>query len=107
MPSSSFTKAPKSTTRVTVPLHHVAHLVAARRCRSHGSGRVSFRLREMRSFSAIDLEHHHVDLLAFRDDVRGVAHPAPGHLGDVEQSFDPAANVDERAEVGDPPDDRP
>jgi hypothetical protein len=46
-------------------------------------------LRILTSISLVDLDH-----------VGRVVDPAPGHVGDVQQAVD-AAEVDERAEVGD------
>ena len=49
---------------------------------------------------AVDVQHHHVNVLAHLEDFRRVADPAPAHIGDVEQTVD-AVEVDERAEIGD------
>ena len=48
----------------------------------------------------VHAEDHHFDFLVNRHDLRGMADPAPGHVGDVEQAVN-AAQVHERAEVGD------
>ena len=48
----------------------------------------------------VDVEDHDLDLLVDLDHVAGVVDPAPAHVGDVQQAVD-AAEVDERAEVGD------
>ena len=50
----------------------------------------------------IDVEHHHLDLLAGRDDLAGVhVLLGPAHLGDVDQALDPRLQFDEGAVVGD------
>src|SRR5690606_177532 len=49
---------------------------------------------------AVDGEDLDLDLLVDADDVRRMIDAAPGHVGDVQQAVD-AAEVDERAEVGD------
>ena len=50
----------------------------------------------------IDIEHHHLDLLAGRDDLAGVhVLLGPAHLGDVDQPFDPRLQFDKGAVVGD------
>ena len=50
----------------------------------------------------IDLEHHHLDLLAGRDDLaRMDVLLGPAHLGDVDQTLDARLELDERAVVGD------
>ncbi len=51
-------------------------------------------------FFLIDVEDDHFDFLIELDHVAGVVDAAPGHIGDVEEAID-AAEVDERAEVGD------
>src|SRR5690606_35175513 len=48
---------------------------------------------------AIELQHLDLELLADADDLGGMLHPLPGHVGDVEQTVD-AAEVDECAVVG-------
>jgi hypothetical protein len=49
---------------------------------------------------AINVQHHHVDVLADLEDFRRVPDAAPTHIGDVEQAVN-AIEVNERAEVGD------
>src|SRR5688500_9027885 len=48
----------------------------------------------------VDLEDLDLDLRVDLEHLAGVVDPAPGHVGDVQQAVD-AAEVDERAEVGD------
>ena len=48
----------------------------------------------------VDVQDHHLDLVVDLEHVAGVVDPAPAHVGDVQQAVD-AAQVDERAEVGD------
>src|SRR5579884_4089641 len=50
----------------------------------------------------VDVEHHHLDLLAGRDDLAGM-HVlfGPAHLGDVDEALDPRLQLDEGAVVGD------
>ncbi len=52
----------------------------------------------------VDVENLDLDFLADRHQLAGVRHPAVRHVGDVQQSVD-AAEVDERAEIGDVLDD--
>src|SRR5262245_1759034 len=52
----------------------------------------------------IVLEHDHVDLVVHLEQLRRMRHAAPRHVGDVEQAVD-AAQIDERAVVGDVLDD--
>src|SRR6185312_1064831 len=50
----------------------------------------------------IDVEHHHLDLLAGRDDLAGMhVLLGPAHLGDVHQTLDAGLQLDESAVVGD------
>src|SRR5216683_1962368 len=50
----------------------------------------------------IDVEHHHLDLLAGRDDLAGVHILfGPAHLGDMDQPLDDRLQFDEGAVVGD------
>ncbi len=49
---------------------------------------------------AVELEHHHLGLVADREVLGGVVDAAPGDVGDVQQAVD-AAEVDEHAVVGD------
>ena len=51
-------------------------------------------------FFLVDIEHHHLNLLIELHHVAGVVDAAPAHVRDVEQPID-AAQIDERAEVGD------
>src|SRR5690606_1939342 len=48
----------------------------------------------------VEVEHDDLDAVAQLDDLAGVAHAAPRHVGDVQQAVH-AAEVDERTEVGD------
>ena len=48
----------------------------------------------------VDVQDHDLDLVVDLDHVAGMVDPAPAHVGDVQQAVD-AAQVDERAEVGD------
>ena len=50
------------------------------------------------------LEHHHVDLVVDLEELRRMADAAPRHVRDVQQAVD-AAEIDERAVVGDVLDD--
>src|SRR5690606_14364230 len=51
---------------------------------------------------AVDLEHHHVDLLRGRDDLARVhVLLGPAHLGDVDQALDARLELDEGAVLGD------
>ena len=52
----------------------------------------------------VDVQDHDLDLVVDLDHVARVVDPAPAHVGDVQQAVD-AAEVDERAEVGDVLDD--
>ena len=52
----------------------------------------------------VDVEHLDLDLLPQLDHVRGMRHPAPAHVRDVQQAIH-AAQVDERTKVGDVLDD--
>ena len=50
----------------------------------------------------IDVEHHHLDLLAGRDDLAGMhVLLGPAHLGDMDQPLDARLQFDEGAVVGD------
>ena len=50
----------------------------------------------------VDLQHHHLDLLAGRDDLAGMdVLLGPAHLGDVDQPLDAGFELDEGAVVGD------
>src|SRR5437870_9316866 len=49
---------------------------------------------------AIEVEHHHLDLVADLEDLRGMAHPPPAHVGHVEKTIH-ATEVDEGTVVGD------
>ncbi len=49
---------------------------------------------------AVDVQDHDFDFLVDRDHFGRMADPLPAHVGDVQQAVD-AAQVDERAEVGD------
>ena len=49
---------------------------------------------------AVDVEHLHRHDVAYREDLGGVVHVAPGELGDVDQAVDPV-QVHEGAEVHD------
>ena len=79
--------------------HAAAHAVAL----VDGGPRVGFHLLHAERDAlgpAVDLEHHHLDLVADVDDLGGVAHPArPRHLGDVHEALDPGLQLDERAVV--------
>ena len=48
----------------------------------------------------VDVQDHDLDLVVDLEHVAGMVDPAPAHVGDVQQAVD-AAQVDERAEVGD------
>ena len=48
----------------------------------------------------VDVQDLHLDLLVDLDHVRRMVDAAPAHVGDVQQAVD-AAQVDERAELGD------
>ena len=52
------------------------------------------------------LEHDHVDLVVDLEELGGMPDAAPRHVGDVQQPVD-AAEIDERAVVGDVLDRRP
>ena len=49
---------------------------------------------------AVDVQHHHVNVLADLEDFGGVADAAPAHVGDVEQAVN-AVEINEGAEIGD------
>src|SRR5207245_11538864 len=49
---------------------------------------------------AVYAEHHDLDLVADLEDLRGMTHAAPAHVGHVQEAVDPA-EVDERPVVGD------
>ena len=50
----------------------------------------------------IDVEHHHLDLLAGRDDLAGMhVLLGPAHFGDMDQAFDARLQLDEGAVIGD------
>src|SRR5438876_2896 len=49
---------------------------------------------------AVEVQHDHLDLVADLEDLRGMAHAPPAHVGDVQEAID-AAQVDEGAVVGD------
>src|SRR5439155_5228659 len=50
----------------------------------------------------VDLENHRLDLVSDRDHLRGMANVTrPGHLGDVDQPFDPLLQLHEGAVIGD------
>ena len=50
----------------------------------------------------VDVEHHHLDLLAGRDDLAGVdVLLRPAHFGDVDEALDARLEFDEGAVVGD------
>ena len=69
---------------------------------SHGFGRHCLRPRLIAALVGVDLEHHHLDLLAGRDDLAGVdVLLGPAHLGDVDQALDAGLQLDEGAVVGD------
>ena len=56
----------------------------------------------MRRLLRIDIEHHHLDLLAGRDDLAGMhVLLGPAHLRDVDQAFDAGLQLDEGAVIGD------
>ena len=48
----------------------------------------------------VDVQHHHLDLIVDLEHIAGMVDAAPAHVGDVQQAVD-AAQVDERAEIGD------
>ena len=48
----------------------------------------------------VDAQHAHRDLIAGRDHFVGIVDARPAHFGDVQQTLDAAAEIDERAEVG-------
>src|SRR5438445_3948761 len=49
---------------------------------------------------AIEVEHHDLDLIADLEDLRGMAHPPPAHVGHMEKTIN-ATEVDEGTVVGD------
>src|SRR5436190_12173461 len=49
---------------------------------------------------AVEVQHDHLDLVADLEDLRGMGHAPPAHVGDVQEAID-AAQVDEGAVVGD------
>src|SRR5207253_1605596 len=50
----------------------------------------------------VDIEHHHLDLLASRDDLAGMhVLLGPAHLGDMDEALDPGLQFDKGAVVGD------
>src|SRR5499433_29701 len=48
----------------------------------------------------VEVQHHHLDLVADLEDLRRMPHPPPRHVGDVQETVD-AAQVDEGAIVRD------
>ncbi len=67
---------------------------------SHGLARLLLEAQGDLLAILVDVEDHHLDLVVDLEHVAGMVDPAPAHVGDVEQAVD-AAQVDERAEVGD------
>jgi hypothetical protein len=67
---------------------------------SHGLGLSCLRPRAIFSFSHVDVEDLDLDLLVDLEHLGRVIDAVPAHVGDVQQTVD-AAQVDERAEVGD------
>src|SRR5208282_1512827 len=51
-------------------------------------------------FLAVDVEHDHVNILAYLEDFRRVPDPAPAHVRDVQEAVN-AVEINESAEVGD------
>ena len=92
--------------------HHVDDLALVRGCRpgtssstfSHGLARLLLEAQGDLLAFLVDVEDHDLDLLVDLDHLAGVVDAAPAHVGDVQQAVD-AAEVDERAEVGDVLDD--
>src|SRR5437763_8713131 len=90
-------------------LGDVAHLaldrVADRVLLDEGVPRIRHHLLQAEADAAllrVDIEHHHLDLLAGRDDLAGM-HVlfGPAHLGDVDKTLDPGLQLDEGAVIGD------
>ena len=67
---------------------------------SHGLARLLLEAQRDLLAVLVDVQDHDLDLVVDLDHVAGVVDPAPAHVGDVQQAVD-AAEVDERAEVGD------
>ena len=71
---------------------------------SHGLGNFCFRPERDALAVVVDAQDHDLDLVVDREHLGRVVEAAPRHVGDVQQAVD-AAQVDERAEVGDVLDD--
>jgi hypothetical protein len=67
---------------------------------SHGEASFCFRPERDLLLVLVDRQDLDLDLLVDLEDLARVIDPAPRHVGDVQQAVD-AAEVDERAEVGD------
>ena len=67
---------------------------------SHGLARLLLEAQRDLLAVLVDVQDHDLDLVVDLEHVAGVVDPAPAHVGDVQQAVD-AAQVDERAEVGD------
>ena len=67
---------------------------------SHGLASFCLRPEADAFLFAVDVQHHHVNVLAHLEDFRGMPDAAPAHVGDVEQAVN-AVEVNERAEIGD------
>src|SRR2546425_932431 len=81
------------------PLHPRAHRVLG----GHVLPRVGQQLLQAQADALalpVDVEHLHLELLTDVHHLRGVRHATVAHVGDVQQAVH-AAQVDERAEVGD------
>src|SRR5688572_5061346 len=86
-------------------LDHALHLVALLVVHGELFPRVRHALLHAERDAAavlVDLEDHHLDLVAERHHLRGMhVLVGPVHLGDVHQALDAALDLDERAVVGD------
>ena len=67
---------------------------------SHGLAQLLLEAQADAFLFAIDVQHHHVNVLADLENFRRMPDAAPAHVGDVEQAVD-AVEVNERAEIGD------
>ncbi len=67
---------------------------------SHGLGDFCFSPSAIFSRSLSNVQDHHLDFVVDLEHIAGVVDSPPAHVGDVQEPVD-AAQVDERAEVGD------
>ena len=83
--------------------HRAANLLADGELVFHvfpGAGRLLLQAQGDLFLLVVDVQDLHFDFLVDGDHLRGMVDAAPAHVGDVQQAVD-AAQVDERAELGD------